>query len=153
MDPSQSSRCAECVRTKSKCDGLEDSWDRNVPKLSDWESLDQQEERLRREEEEAMSKILRLRKQQDFLRKRRKEMSRRGLKFLDELDEVERRETEEKKEREAAVARLLSQPNPNVDPSGGPACEPGFLDPSFDPGDLWASLGIDGGMPQESQGS
>ncbi|CAG8974050.1 hypothetical protein HYALB_00014082, partial [Hymenoscyphus albidus] len=97
MDTTQSNRCAECVRTKMKCDGSNDSWDRHVPSEKEWESLDAQEERLRDEEEEAMAKILRLRKQQKFIQERRKEMARRGLKFIDELDAVE--ELERAKER------------------------------------------------------
>ena len=39
-----------------------------------------------------MAKILCLQKQQDFLSKREKEMSRRGLKYLNELDAAEEKE-------------------------------------------------------------
>src|SRR5689334_21835438 len=57
-------KCSECVRQGKPCDVKEKN---RMPSSFDWESLDKQRRRLREEEEEAMAKILRLRKQQRFL--------------------------------------------------------------------------------------
>jgi len=90
-----SSKCAECIRQKRKC---------NVegPSTSDWSALDTMEERLERETEEtaqvmatAAAKLARLQKQKKLLRTRAKDMLKRGLKTLDELDEAEAKEREE----------------------------------------------------------
>src|SRR5690242_20272191 len=78
-------RCSKCVCHGGKCDV-------NGPLSLDWESIDRQQEKLMQEEEEAMAKILRLRKQQSFLRKRKKEMLRRGLRTLNKLDAAEGKE-------------------------------------------------------------
>jgi len=112
----RSDRCSECVRMKkSSCDAklpLGATWDSEVPKMSDWESLDRQVERLDDEEEvaaqaaatamakqqEAMAKIMRLRKQKAFLKDRRKTMVLRGLRYLSELDALEEKEKSEQKE-------------------------------------------------------
>lgn len=56
-------RCAECCRQGKTCDVKERN---RMPSDSDWESIDRQRQLLRDEEEEAMAKILRLRKQQRF---------------------------------------------------------------------------------------
>jgi len=101
-----SARCNECVRRGSRCDTA-------GPSLSDWESLDRQQERLDQEEEEAMAKILRLRKQKALLRKRGKEMLRRGLKTLDEFDELER----EKQEASAPSSSVESDPTVSFVPT------------------------------------
>lgn len=95
-----SKRCSECVRTNARCDA-------GGPSASDWEKLEREERRLQEEEEEAMAKILRLRKHQRLFRSRAKDMLRRGLKTMDELDEAEERE---RKEAEAALACQLSPP-------------------------------------------
>jgi hypothetical protein len=138
MDSAQSSRCAECIRTKSSCDGMSDAWEKNVPRQSDWVALENQKRSLEEQEEEAMAKILRLRKQRRFLMDREKEMSRRGLKFLDELDAAE-----EKERAEAEQAANADHPYPEEIPS-----DPLFLHDSF-----WDGLGLDGGIPQASQGN
>ena len=62
--------------------------------------LKREEERLDREEEETLSKLLRLRKQKRLIRTRGKDMLRRGLKTLDELDAAE--------EAERAAAKRLA---------------------------------------------
>src|SRR4051812_14284978 len=63
VDSRESTRCSECVRKKrSSC-----NYSARLPSLNDWSSLDRQRQRLRDEEEEAMAKILRLRKQQRLL--------------------------------------------------------------------------------------
>ncbi len=82
-----SRRCAECVRRnlKEKCDCM-------GPEHPDWVKLEREEERLDREEEETLSKLLRLRKQKRLIRTRGKDMLRRGLKTLDELDAAEEAE-------------------------------------------------------------
>jgi len=80
-----SRRCGECVRTNARCDA-------GGPSTSEWEKLEREERRLQEEEEEAMAKILRLRKQQRLFRSRAKDMLRRGLKTMDELDEAEEKE-------------------------------------------------------------
>jgi len=72
----------------------------SLPSVGDWEALDRQQERLQAEEEEAMAKILRLRKQQAFLRDRKKAMIARGLQTLDELDKAEENERKERGEAE-----------------------------------------------------
>jgi fatty acid/phospholipid biosynthesis enzyme len=51
--------------------------------------LEKEEERLDREEEETLAKLLRLRKQKRLIRTRGKDMLRRGLKTLDELEAAE----------------------------------------------------------------
>ena len=42
VDNKQSAWCAECVRRKLPYDVLIDDWERNVPRLSDWESIEKQ---------------------------------------------------------------------------------------------------------------
>ena len=96
-----SKRCSECVRTNARCDA-------GGPSASDWEKLEREERRLQEEEEEAMAKILRLRKQQRLFRSRAKDMLQRGLKTMDELDEAEERE---RKEAEATQARHPGLPS------------------------------------------
>jgi hypothetical protein len=74
-----------------------------MPELSDWDSIDSQRKCLKREEEvaiaasqEAIARILRLRKQQRFLDEQEKKMIQAGLNSLDELDKLEERERLEK---------------------------------------------------------
>jgi len=57
---------------------------------------------LQEEEEEAMAKILRLRKQQRLFRSQAKDMLRQGLKTMDELDEAEEKERKEVEAKEPA---------------------------------------------------
>jgi len=64
-----SKRCNECVCTNARCDA-------GGPSASEWEKLEREERRLQEEEEEAMAKILRLRKQQRLFRSRAKDMLR-----------------------------------------------------------------------------
>ena len=90
-----SKRCNECVRTNARCDA-------GGPSAVEWEKLEREERRLQEEEEEAMAKILRLRKQQRLFRSRAKDMLRRGLKTMDELDEAEEKERKEAEAKEPA---------------------------------------------------
>ena len=119
------SRCSECTRRGKKCDA-------KGPSLADWEALDREENRLRREEEEtstllmesvtkvqeAAAKLQRLKKTQRLWKTRAREMLRRGLKTMDELDAAE-------------AAERLSESAP-VNPSASP------LDPHDDPFSLEA---------------
>ena len=137
----KSSRCAECVRQGRACDV-------QGPSLKDWASLDRLEQQLDAEEEaaiqrsdEAMAKVMRLRKQKRLLRAKRKEMLRRGLRTLDELDAAVAAE-------EAAKAASVPLP------SGG--LEFDFPEIPLDPGEaaaFWASLDNGGEKLQASQGS
>ncbi|CCD34678.1 hypothetical protein ACHAPC_009407 [Botrytis cinerea] len=158
VDDSLSQRCAECIRhKKGRCrPGSE------MP--TNYESLERQQELLRLEEEKAFAqsqeinaRILRLRKQQEFLRKREKEMIRRDLRTLEELDLAEENERLEKEklekeraEKETATAVTTSTP------SGSSF---GFFDPSLpllsdaELEALLADVGTSGGMPVVSQGS
>ena len=80
-----STRCSNCISAKAICD--------LTPFTSkQWEDLEKEERRLQQEEEEAMAKILRLRKQQRRLKTKAKDMLRQGLKTMDELDEIKGRE-------------------------------------------------------------
>lgn len=149
----EGSRCSECVRAKRKvsdCDAqVVDSrtWETEIPRAADWEAIDRQIERLDEEEEAALSKQLRLKKQKAFLRRRRQEMLRRGLKYLDELDEAEEKERLEKEEAERAA--LPSSSDVSVDPVGDPG-----LDLPSDPNDpFWATLELYGGMTPTTGGS
>src|SRR5271166_6090664 len=119
------SRCSECTRRGKKCDA-------KGPSLADWEALDREENRLRREREEtstllmesvtklqeAAAKLQRLKKTQRLWKTRAREMLRRGLKTMDELDAAE-------------AAERLSE-SASVNPSGSP------LDPHDDPFSLEA---------------
>jgi predicted adenine nucleotide alpha hydrolase (AANH) superfamily ATPase len=62
VDSEKSTRCTECIRIKISCNVQSDGWNKNVPSLGDWESIARQKEILEEQEEEAMAKILRLRK-------------------------------------------------------------------------------------------
>src|SRR5438045_491465 len=64
-----SSQCSNCILAKKTCDSAP-----ITPKQ--WESLAREERRLQQEEEEAMAKILRLRKQQWRLKSKGKDMLR-----------------------------------------------------------------------------
>jgi hypothetical protein len=152
-------RCGRCTSMGKTCDVKEMN---KMPSARDWESIEVQQERLFAEEEEAMAKILRLRKQQKFLRERKQKMITAGLNSLDELDELERKERveeeekREREERELVLEELLAQPTPSSDPTLGQVFDPALFDPYLDPGALpseVAEWGFGGGTPQASQGS
>ncbi|RAL67223.1 hypothetical protein DID88_007998 [Monilinia fructigena] len=135
----------ECIRSSKKCDV-------QGPSESDWESLSRQKERLDQEEEDAMAKILRLRKQKSFLLKRESEMLRRGLRALDELVEAEEKERLEK---EKIEKERVEEETANVDAASAPIGSSSFdfFDPSLpelsdaDLEALLAGVGTSGGMP------
>ena len=145
---STTSRCSECVRTgRSKCDGKPEF-------LSGWDALAKQEEKLEQEEEEAMAKILRVRKQKKFIQRRRNDMMARGLRSLEELDAAEEKDKKDEEERQAREKQgALAGPTPPTDSNTG-------LDPSFDPylvyppGDpFWAPIHFGGETPPEVRGN
>jgi hypothetical protein len=151
------SRCAECVRQgRGSCNFQDDS-----PSTNEWISLDRQRERLRSEEEEAMAKILRLRKQQRFLDNREKEMLRRGLRSLDELDaaeeeerlEKERKEKEkmERREQEAQAATSAASAGASSDPLAGYSGVVFDGDFSSLPESFWNELGVGGTASQDGR--
>ena len=104
------SRCKECVRRGRSCDG--------VLEASSVQKILSAEERLKLEEEEteekllaaqqalneAVSRLLRIRKQRASLKTRGVEMARRGAHSLDELDAKERVEAAEEERRRATEA-------------------------------------------------
>lgn len=131
VDSSESTRCSECVRRKrSLC-----NYTTKLPSLGDWSSLDRQRQKLRDEEEEAMAKILRLRKQQRFLDDREKEMIRRGVETLDELDAAEAAEKADLARQEAAALSLAEASNFLDDPTLDPEAFASL------PDSFWAGLG------------
>jgi hypothetical protein len=93
VSSNDSDRCTECVRRGIK-------YDQGGFDLSGFNAIQKEEERLEHKEEEAMAKILRLRKQHKSLRTRACELLHRSLKSLDKLDEVEAKEKEEKEAQE-----------------------------------------------------
>jgi muconolactone delta-isomerase len=56
---------------------------------SAWKRLNDAQERLQEEEEQAMAKILRLRKQQKLLKKRAGEFLQKDIKDISELEKLE----------------------------------------------------------------
>jgi hypothetical protein len=135
-----SSKCSECVRRGERCDV-------EGPSSGDLESVLREEQRLDAEEEATTAKLLRLQRQRKFLRKRAREMLRRGLKTMDELDEAEEKERQEKENservgREAAATAPAELSDPfALDPSL-------VLDQAF-----WAEMGFGDGIPPTSQGN
>lgn len=114
--PQDSGRCSECVWRGFKCDAT------GVPE-SDWSALEREEQRIRQEKKETLAKLLRLERQEEFLRERGMKMLRRGLKTLDELDEVEEKERKEKEEAERRE-REGRPTAPSGDVSGDPFPDP-----------------------------
>ena len=147
LSKENSIRCSECIRRGQKCDI-------SGPSAGDMMSIIREQERLDQEREATLSKLLRLDKQQRFLRNRASEMIRRGLKTMDELEEVEGRERLEnervEKEKEMASASVAG-------PSDDSFAFDSSLDPSIlasmDSPSFWANSGISGEMPPTSQGS
>jgi hypothetical protein len=86
-----------------------------------------------------MARVARLRKQRRFLRKRKIEMARRGLRFLDDLDAAEVKEAE----REGAQDREAPAPVSDIlDLPGVLGLDDFDLDLAF-----WESLGFVGRTP------
>ncbi|APA07047.1 hypothetical protein SS1G_04260 [Sclerotinia sclerotiorum 1980 UF-70] len=165
LSNSERTRCSECMRARRSCDAefaLSDDWDREVPREGDWEALDRHEEKLDREEEATMSKLLRLRKQRKFIKERRKRMADRGLKYLDELDALEEREklenerVEREKEQAGTGSSMPVAVNSNVLDNFDPSSFLSLSEPfSFQnsSGPFWGDPDSVGEMPPTSQGS
>ncbi|CZS90901.1 uncharacterized protein RAG0_01778 [Rhynchosporium agropyri] len=104
----------------------------------DWESLDSQIEKLDTEEEEAIAKILRLKKQKRFLYERRQKIITASLNSIAKLDalEVLEKEEEEKQKRERASrdTELAGAERPSSDDPVDPSFDP-IVDLPFDPAD------------------
>jgi hypothetical protein len=127
--PRDSGRCAECVWRGFSCDAVA----RGVTE-SDWSALEKEEQRIRSEKKETLAKLLRLERQEEFLRERGMKMLRRGLKTLDELDEAEAREKVETERVDTEEATTESEPVP-LDSDLTAAIE------SFDPLDpFWSNF-------------
>jgi hypothetical protein len=141
VDTDKSTRCAECVRSKQPCDVKVDAWSANVPSTGDWEAIAKQKERLEEQEEEAMAKILRLQKQCKLLLRRKAEMAKCGLKFLDELDEAEEAERKEAEARQA----------PSFTASEAPSLDPNLFEVL--PSSFWQQWDVGGGTPPVAPGN
>ena len=96
-----------------------------------------------------MARVARLRKQYYLLEKRAKEISRRGLKFLDELDTTEEKERLEK-ERQEAIQQAVDT---SVAASDGPLdSDLAVALMAYDPSDpFWATLDFGSRTTQVSQ--
>jgi hypothetical protein len=117
--------CSNCVRHNCTCVSSGDSdryaeyvrrsikYNQGSFDLSGFNTIQKEEERLEREEEEAITKILRLRKQRQSLKTRTRELLRRGLKSLDELDKVEAKEREEKEVQERTAVNSVALADPS----------------------------------------
>lgn len=137
-----------------------------MPTVRDWESLEAKRRKLRNEEEnaimasqEAMAKILRLRKQQRLLDEREQKMIAAGLNSLDELDALEKLEKDEQEARKKAASEAAAQPElaaTEDGPSDWLGGELSELDPALATmsGEEWDAYlsGIGVGIPQASQG-
>ncbi|KAK0099544.1 hypothetical protein ONS95_000744 [Cadophora gregata] len=146
-------RCGRCARLNKTCDVRTVN---RMPTALDWESLDSQIEKLDAEEEEAMAKILRLKKQKRFLYERRQKMIAAGLNSMEELDALEALEKEAEEKRKAEEAQKSAELAGAERPSSGDVDPP--YDPTvglpFDPEDpLWADLGFVDGNWQAASGS
>ena len=135
--PQDSGRYTHCVFSGFKCDAKGIS-------ASDWSALEREEARIRQEKKETLAKLLRLERQEGFLRERGLAMLRRGLKTLDELEEAEQKEKDEndRRERELAASVLPTSEGGSLDFSGVAMDPELVLSPSF-----WEGLGFVGGTP------
>ena len=103
---SNSNCCTKCVRRGIKCN--QGGFD-----LSSFAAIQREEEQLEMEEEEAIAKILCLRKQRRSLKVRAKDMLKHRLKTLDELDKAEAKEREEREVQERAAVTSAPPANPS----------------------------------------
>jgi hypothetical protein len=124
--------------------------------VRDWDALEREEERIRVARREAVellartsAKLARLDKQQEFLRRRGRDMLRRGLKTMDELDEVEEKEKTEAAQRASAEAAQAAE-------NERQAVIDSLLDPCFGFSSValpWAGPIPSGGNPEGDPGS
>ena len=107
--------------------------------------MEELEERAAAQAQEAIARVARLRKQCRFLRKRKIEIARCGLRFLDDLDAAEAKEAE----REGAQDREAPAPVSDIlDLSDILGLDDFDSDLAF-----WKSLDFVSRTPQASQGS
>jgi hypothetical protein len=104
----RSAKCSECACRAIRCDV------EGIP-VGDWDALSREETRLKNERdaafqlmEESMARVKRLEKQQEFLKRKGKDMLRRGLKTMDELDEAEEKERQEKENSKRASREAVA---------------------------------------------
>jgi hypothetical protein len=90
-------RCGECIKSVGR-----DSCDVFGASAASWTAVQREEARLEAEEEEAMAKILRLRKQQRKLKEKAGKMLQHDLHTIDALEEFEEKERLEKERAEQA---------------------------------------------------
>ena len=110
VEEGKSTHCSEYVRAGLSCDM------NYLPSKGDqlsldyqFENLDEQEELAIRAQEEAIARILYLRKQKAFLKKHHKEILLQGLQTLDKLDALEQKENKEKEKREREEQEAIVQ--------------------------------------------
>ena len=141
-------RCGECIKSvgSGRCDVYGHS-------AGDWSRVNSEEDRLRREEEEAMAKILRLRRQQRVLREKAGKMLQHDLHTIEALEEFEAEEQrleneriEREKEQASSSSVAAGDDSFAFDPS-----LPSLSDAEIEA--LLAGVGTSGGMPVTSQGS
>ncbi len=154
------SRCGRCAKLGKSCDVRSVN---RMPKASEWGALDAQIEKLDAEEEVAMSKILRLKKQKRFLYERKQKMIAAGLNSLDELEALEAKEREEQPlleqgERGNAQRELCVVDSGPFDQSSAQVSDLAAPDSSFDlfsvfpPDDpIWAVQDVGGETPSVTQ--
>jgi len=153
-----SSRCSECFQKQRKCDA-------EGPSLADWEALEREEakirkekSRLRAEKRELHSRLLRLERleevnneKEDNFRTRAARLLRLGLKSFDELDALEAKEKEEETRKDAEkVATGEALEGEPLAPLSPPGVIFDFPSPSAS---FWEALDAGGETPQATQGN
>ena len=122
-------RCHECVKSRRRCDGSgvpidslrrigeeKDRLDREERLAEDRLVQLQQEMKIKSSQvEEVVAKLLRLRKQQSFLRERGKKMVQRGLQSLEELEAEEEQERQATQAPAAGSSEVAADPGMNIE--------------------------------------
>ena len=146
---------------------LSDEQSKNVSTKRQQESIKKQKQHLDEQEEEAIAKILRLRKQKRLLKKRETKITRRSLRYLDELVAVEEKEKKEREEKTRQEPQLLVSTSEVSAPTNtpqvyllvdlsNPFSNPNFVASlvNYNPSDPFQlGQGISFSIPQTSQGS
>ncbi|KAG9239886.1 hypothetical protein BJ878DRAFT_8371 [Calycina marina] len=151
-------RCGRCAAMNKACDVRDMN---RMPSVQDWEVIDADISRMQQQEEEAIAKILRLRKQQRLLLDKKQRMIAAGLNSMDELDaleaaeksENERAEREAQEQREAAAVTRVEGPSAT---SGSASLDFDKYGLELDPAvlemapKLWGVWDVGGGSPSAS---
>lgn len=143
-----SSRCSECVKAGNcKCVDSKVSFSD-----SEWRRLVDAQNKIEEDEEQLLSKLLRLRKQKRLLHKRAGDFIARDYKEIKELEVLEEEEKQKQKEtetRQVEINRVLgvSSSSAHIDAALSPSV---FDVSSFDPVAFDQFLA---GIPESSQGS